>query len=129
MATFADLDDFFDDGLELPVAGKTYRVPPPSAETGLYCQRLAEAGQAAAKGDQAPDADLDDARELDLYRRVLGPVYDELIADGVSWTRIKHVGITAFMWVIGNEQAAQAYWERGPEGVAPAATRAARSTT
>lgn len=127
---FKDLDDFFDDGLALPVGGKTYRVPAPSAETGLYCQRLAEAGVAAAQGKDVPEAELDDVRELQLYQRVLGGVYDELIADGVSWPKIKHVAVTAFMWVAGNVEAAEAYWEKGPEAQAPAKTgrAAARST-
>ncbi|MEV4806761.1 hypothetical protein AB0K18_42775 [Nonomuraea sp. NPDC049421] len=131
MAKFKDLDEFFDDGLALPVGGKTYRIPAPSAEVGLYCQRLAEAGVAAANGKDAPEAELDDVRELDLYQKVLGPVYDELIADGVSWPKIKHVGITAFMWTAGNDEAAAAYWEKGPEAAAPAATgrAAARSTS
>lgn len=122
MAKFKDLNDFFDDGLELPIAGKLYKIAAPSAETGLYCQRLAEAGVAAANGRDVPEAELDDVRELELYQRVLGPTYDELIADGVSWPRIKHVAITTFMWVAGNEQAAQTYWEQGPEAQAPAAT-------
>ncbi|WP_336214381.1 DUF7426 family protein [Nonomuraea sp. LPB2021202275-12-8] len=129
---FKDLDDFFSDGLELPVGGKTYRIPAPSAETGLFCQRLAEAGVAAAQGKDVPEVELDDVRELELYQRVLGPVYAELIADGVSWPKLKHVAITAFMWVAGNEQAAEAYWEQGPSPEAQAPTKtgraAARST-
>ncbi|TMR97533.1 DUF7426 family protein [Nonomuraea basaltis] len=131
MANFADLDSFFDDGLSLPVGGKLYRIPAPSAEVGLYCQTLAESGMDAANGKDNPEAALDDVRELDLYRRVLGPVYDELIADGVSWPKIKHCGVTAFMWVAGSSDAAAAYWERGPEAAAPEAAKgraAARST-
>jgi hypothetical protein len=131
MAKFKDLDDFFNDGLELPVGGKLYKIPAPDGETGLYCQRLAEAGVAAAQGKNVPEAELDDVRELDLYKRVLGPVYDELFADGVKWPRIKHVAITTFMWIVGNDEAAVAYWEKGPEAQAPAprGRAAARSTS
>ncbi|MEU1883432.1 hypothetical protein ABZ470_39515 [Streptosporangium sp. NPDC020072] len=131
MAKFKDLDDFFDDSLPLPVGGKTYRIPPPSAEVGLYCQRLAEAGVAAASGKDVSEANLDDANELELYGKVLGPVYDQLVADGVSWPRIKHVAVTAFLWIVGNDDAAAAFWEQGPEAAAPAKTvrKAGRSTS
>src|SRR4051812_14586508 len=105
MAKFKDLDEFFDDGLSLPVGGKTYRIPAPSAQVGLYCQKLAEAATQAADGKDVSEADLDDAREADLYVKVLGPVYDELIADKVSWPKIKHVAVTTFLWIVGNDVA------------------------
>ncbi|MFI6485153.1 hypothetical protein ACIBH1_45095 [Nonomuraea sp. NPDC050663] len=132
MVKLKELDDFLDDGLELPIKGKTYLVPPASAEVGLYCQRLAEVGMAAAKGQQDEGAaELDDARESELYRKCLGPVLDEMVADGVSWPRIKHAAITAFFWIAGNDEAAATFWERGPEAAAPEATkgRAASSTS
>ncbi len=112
---FKDLDEFFDDTLRLPVGGKEYVVPPPSAETGLFCQRLMEAGIDAVNGQSIDAAQLDDAGEKDMYKRVLGGVYDELMADGVSWPKIKHCGITAFLWIAGDKDTAEKYWERDPE--------------
>ncbi|MEU4511781.1 hypothetical protein AB0G05_19995 [Nonomuraea wenchangensis] len=127
MAQFRDLDEFFDDSLSLPIGGKTYRVPPADAETGLFCQRLMAAGIDAANGKQVDAANLDDDGETDLYRRVLGGAYDEMIADRVSWPRIKHAGVTAFLWIAGDADTAAKYWEAGPEAEAPEA-EAASST-
>ncbi|MEU5863499.1 hypothetical protein ABZ815_20180 [Nonomuraea sp. NPDC047529] len=121
MAKFRDLDEFFDDTLPLPIGGKTYRVPPPDADTGLLCQRLMTAGIAAANGKEIDAAQLDDAGEVDLYQRVLGSVYSELRADGVSWPRLKHAGVTAFLWIAGDAEAAAKYWDAGPEADAPTA--------
>ncbi|MGW4639550.1 DUF7426 family protein [Sphaerisporangium sp. NPDC004334] len=132
---FKDLDEFFVDTLPLPVGGKTYVVPPADAETGLLCQRLMAAGIDAANGKQVDLASLDDAGEKDLYRRCLGAVYDELIADGVTWPKVKHCGVTAFLWIAGDVDTAETYWLSGgdddPETPAPnrAARRAAASTT
>ncbi|SDJ53994.1 DUF7426 family protein [Nonomuraea jiangxiensis] len=42
-AAFKDHDEFFDATLKLPVGGKTYVIPPSSAEVGLLCQRLMQA--------------------------------------------------------------------------------------
>ncbi|MFF0770981.1 hypothetical protein ACFYUK_19000 [Nonomuraea wenchangensis] len=136
MAKLKALDEFFDDTLGLPIGGKEYVIPAPDAETGLLCQRLMQAGVAAAAGqetDLSDLADLDDDQETDLYRRCLGPVYDQLLADKVTWPRIKHAGVTAFLWIAVDLDAAMKYWESGgdPEALAPnrAASEAAASTT
>lgn len=128
---FKDLDEFFDDTLRLPVGGKWYVVPPPSAETGLFCQQLMEAGLDAANGADVDAANLDDVGEEDLYRRVLGSTLDELRTDGVTWPKIKHCGITAFLWIAANKETAEKFWESGggdhPESEAP--NRATRRAT
>lgn len=136
MAKLKALDEFFDDTLTLPIGGREYTIPAPDAETGLLCQRLMQAGVAAAAGQQTDLSDLaelDDDQETDLYKRCLGPVYDQLIADKVSWPRIKHAGITAFLWVAADLETAMRYWEAGgnPEAFAPSRTvsEAAASTT
>lgn len=136
MARLKALDEFFDDTLTLPVGGKEYTVPAPSAGTGLLCQRLMQAGVAAANGketDLTDLAELDDDQETDLYKRCLGPVYDQLLADKVTWPRIKHCGVTAFLWIAVDLDAAMKFWDAGgnPEALAPnrAASEAAASTT
>lgn len=136
MAKLKALDEFFDDTLTLPVGGKEYTIPAPDAETGLLCQRLMQAGVAAAAGQQTDLSDLaelDDDQETDLYKRCLGPVYDQLIADKVTWPRIKHCGVTAFLWIAADLDTAMKFWDAGgaPEALAPtrAASEAAASTT
>jgi hypothetical protein len=129
VATFQDLDEFFDDTLPLKIKGKTYVVPAPDAETGLFCQRLMAVGIDAANGREVDAASLDDDGEQDMYRRVLGSVYDELIADRVSWPRIKHAGITAFLWIAGDTDSAAKYWASGGTGEAEAPAAGAASST
>ncbi len=137
MATFQDLDEFFDDSLPLPVGGKWYRISAPDAEVGLLCQRLMHAGLAAEQGEQVDDPKLNelaavvlnDDEERDLYQRVLGPVFDELRADGVSWPKIQHVGATALVWVAAGKEAAAKIWASGGTGEAPAPNRATRRAT
>ena len=138
-AAFKDLDEFFDPTLKLPVGGKMYVVPPPSAEVGLLCQRLMQASIAAQAG-QTVDEDglnelaqlvLDDEQEKDLYQTILGSVWEELLANKVSWPAIQHVGQTALIWVAAGLEAAAKHWESGPEGEAEAPTKeatAAKST-
>lgn len=137
MTQFQDLDEFFDDSLALPVGGKLYRIPPPDAEVGLLCQRLMQAGLAAEQGEQVNDPELnelaavvlDDDEERDLYVRILGPVWAELRADGVSWPKIQHVGSTALVWVAAGKEAAAKIWVAGSTGEAPAPNRATRRAT
>lgn len=118
--SFADLDEFFDDTLKLPVGGKTYVIASVDAETGLWCQRMLSTAAEVATGSDLSETEvgdllLDDDQERDLYRRVLGDVYDELVADKVGWERLKHVGTTAFMWAAGNKQTAEDFWLSGGE--------------
>lgn len=113
--SFKDLDEFFDDTLKLPVGAKVYVIASVDAATGLWCQRMMGTAAAVAGGAEMSEDDvrplmLDDAAETDLYKRVLGGVYDELIADGVSWERLKHIGTTAFMWAAGSRESAEDYW-------------------
>lgn len=123
---FKDLDEFFDDTLPLPVGGKVYVIPAPSAATGMWAQRLIQDGINLHK--KGTDVELDDAEELNMYQRCLGPVYDQMKTDGVSWPKIQHCGMTAFFWVAGNKAAAEQYWENGtdPEWLARTMNRATR---
>lgn len=102
--------------LRLPVHGKTYVVPSPDARTGLWATSMMQAGAAVFAG-VTPDEDarlqLDDDEERDVYRRILGPVYDELLADKVPWSTFKRVGTTALVWVTLGEEAAERAWNRG----------------
>ncbi|MGC5343643.1 DUF7426 family protein [Streptomyces sp. DT171] len=127
---FQALGDFLDDALELPVTGRdgtvrTYRIEDPAAEDGLKIERITTmAARLAAGGtvDTAPA--LDDGEELDLYRMCLGDAYEDLRA-AVSWTRFRHVALTAMMWITADRETAAAYWATGDApGKAP--NRAAR---
>lgn len=131
-----ELPEFFDEGaLKYPgitstahPAGKTYRVPPPDADTGL---RWASLGEAVLTG-KLTDAErdrlrLDDNEERSFFRQVFGctpdcekpqedgtrgpvcgSVLDEMRADGVPYPRIKLIAADVFMYWSVNEQFADA---------------------
>lgn len=148
MAKFADLDEFIEDTLTLPSGGKAYTIPSPDADLGLWCQRLYTLALQINEGqtpspipplkalpddpDQTPlTADTKGAVSQDerLYRRLLGPVWDQLNADGVTWPRIKMICETTVFWVGAGLEVAETYWNSGgnPEALRP--NRKARRST
>ena len=125
--SFKDLADFFDPTLPLLIGGKTYTVPSPSAATGLFVQQVMGVAANVQAGNEVDDQSLasltlDDAQEKNLYKRLLGPVYDEFVADELSWEHIKHAGTTCMIWVAQDRDAAEAFWNTGgqPAPKAPA---------
>lgn len=124
---FKDLDQFLDDTLTLPVGGKNYVIEPVDAVLGLRLQRILEVTE-DAQNDNADEEDIkgmvSDAEELDLYPDVLGDVYQQLLDDGVSFTRLRLVAVTAILWNVHGEEIAAEYWAAG--GKAPEPNRAQR---
>jgi hypothetical protein len=118
---FQALGELLDEGLSLPVNDKTYRVPPPSAATGLRVQAIMQAAAVAADGGQIDEAVLKDAAERDMYRDVLGTAHAEMVADDVAWPTLKHCAVTAMVWIVQNKDAAERYWNSGgdPSRLAP----------
>ena len=114
---FTALGELLDDCLELPVGEpgreRIYRVPAPSAVTGLRVQRLVTAAGRAADGGEV-DADL------------LGTAYNDLLAAGVSWPVLKHCAITAMVWIAQDRDAAETYWNAAGDPSRLAPNRAAR---
>jgi len=128
-ATLEQLGSFLDPILAVPFRGKTYQVPAVDAETGLRLQKLVSAGVRAATEDSLDPATIElvnDADELGFYETVLGPVYDELLADGASFPALKFIGQTALLWHAQDYAMAETFWRA--EGKAPAPNRAARRT-
>lgn len=118
MATkFQDLDNFFDSALELPIGGKVYRIESPTAEVGLYVQRLMEAAAWINDGQlppgEAPKLKLDDNEEVNLYETVMGAAMAEMQTDGVPWAKIMLAAQTAFIWIGAGDAAAEAFWTSG----------------
>ncbi|MEU3321567.1 hypothetical protein [Streptomyces sp. NPDC006785] len=123
---FDALDELLDERLELPIGGKIYTVPAPSAEIGLRTQALINAAAVAADGGRADEQVLGDAAERDLYREVLGPAHDELVGDGVKWPALKHAAITSMVWIAQDKTAAERYWNAAGDPSRLAPNRAAR---
>ena len=91
--------------------GKDYLVPYPDAATGARWTAQADLGWRKAQGAElTPDEDallaLDDQEEQTLYQRVLGPVYDEMVADGVKWPHLVAIARDAYFVITDNTQLA-----------------------
>lgn len=98
--------------LILPIAGKKYAVPEFDAELGMRVEVILNAG--AGKLSERSKQILDDEAERDLYRDVLGPAFDRMVADGVSWPRLKHAALTAMYHFNVSPTFAEAFWNGGP---------------
>lgn len=122
MAKFEALDELLDDCLELPVRGKLYRIDSPCAEDGIRVERITSmAMQLVAGGEPDEREVLDDDEERDFYQLCLGPVYDEMLDDGVSWVWLRHSALTAMIWINSGTEAAKRHWSAAgdPEKLAP----------
>lgn len=120
MPEFEDIDAFLAPTLDLPVAGKVYRVPSPPAAVGLRLQAsfaVSAARRAQVEPRRRHVALLVDDPETSLEQDALGPVYGEMLADGVNLETINHAGMTAYLWIVAGESAARAYWV-APKGEA-----------
>ncbi|WP_242908669.1 DUF7426 family protein [Actinomadura terrae] len=126
MAEFEDIDEVFDSSLTLPINGKKYRIPPVSGLDGLWAQRVVEEIRKAKNGGDVDAGKLNDGDERLLYQRMLGPVFEEMLADGVKWDRISHAGMTMFLWTTATHDDAESYWKAG--GDIPEALGSAEST-
>lgn len=130
-AQFEALGEFLDDYLKLPVRGddgemRTYRIPSPSALDGLRVEQITTAAAKLFLNGTEPDKELlNDDKEKDLFRLVLGPVHDEIAAD-LSWTRFRHVALTAMVWILNDRNTAATYWSGGGDPSLLAPNREAR---
>lgn len=129
MSDLKQLGSFLDPVLAVTFRGKTYQIPAVNAETGLRLQKLVSAGVRTALDDKLDPATIElvsDAEELGFYETVLGPVYDELLADGASFPALKFIGQTALLWHAQDYAMAAEFWSA--EGKAPTPNRAQRRT-
>lgn len=109
-----DLSVLFDDTYDYTLPskkhpnGKLYRVPSPDALTGARLTYQAAIGLKIGRGEGITDAEkaavsLDDAAEDDFYKDTLGPVYDEMLTDGVTWALLQATAKDAYLCITGNE--------------------------
>lgn len=141
--------------IKLPIGGKEYTLPTVSAELGvrltLIAERSSEVMRIAIKNDEArqaaeangepapepepiPDFQIDGVESVDdMNKELLGPLYDEMVADGVPFEALVLAGQTATHDFLYGREAAEAYWNSGgdPKAVAetlPAANVFSQST-
>ncbi len=112
--------------------GRSYRIESPDAATGVRLTAMVSLGVDLAVGAELNSKDaerlkLDDDQEREFLRDVLGKVYDQLLADGVSWVRIQRLGRFALLYfTLGPEAAAEEARRSTAVGEAPAPNRQAR---
>ena len=131
MTEFDDLGEYLSPTLDLTLAGKTYQVPSPPAAVGLRLQ-AAFAVTAARRAGRPPKQRhlklLVDDPATSMEQDSLGPVYDQLLADEVSFEALTHAGMTAYLWHVSGREAALRYW-RYPLGEALTPDRSTSTST
>lgn len=116
MSQFKDYDEVVEP-LAFPIRGKVYTAPPVPAKFGIALVR-AIAGDEDALGELAGDS-------RSLYAALLGPAYDEMIADDVPLDALSRAGFAALVdWQAGRDAAVRV-WESGIDPEARAALMAA----
>lgn len=129
MTELKELDDFLSPVLLVPARGKDYRINAVDAETGLRLQRMMSTGIKVQAGRDLTEKDLElvsDEEEEDFFRTVLGPTYDELLADKIPYAGLKQIASLVMIWTTQSFDAAQQYFLAGGKATAP--NRAARRT-
>jgi len=97
------------DGLELQLGGRTYKVPPPSVQSMRQVLAAAVRGEVNLRMVKGPvPAEVQEV--LDSIgpddHPGLGPVYDQLAADGVPQVVVDRMAYYAvFYWARGKEYA------------------------
>ena len=113
MPRFPELDASLGETLDLPVplpSGqvKDYSVQPLDAETWARFTALW-----TDLGSKDDDEEVDKATEEDYYRKALGIVYEQLVADKAAWAQIRRCGVTAINWHLHGVERALEVWEGG----------------
>lgn len=136
----AELDEYFDPGMELTVLGVEYVVPPVSAAIGLWCRRIS-----SHAGADVPDEDTTGDELVEASKRVravaqetpappginpatpfevilLGTALDEMVANDVPDPYVQFCAQTHFWRILGGDKAAERYWTSGgnPQPAGPA---------
>lgn len=113
---FEDAREFFTGPLALPIRGKTYVIPEVDIDLGLALTGILTGGK----------SEFDKKPVEYLYQRLLGPVWDEMKADGVPGSIIVRVGETALADFSQGRDIARMVWRYG---VSPEALAAAKAAT
>jgi hypothetical protein len=133
--SFKELGELLDEFIDLPVPigdrkdgkTKTYRVESPSGRDGLKIEQITQIAVTLVQGGEDINTEmLDDSEEKDTFRLLLGPVYDEMLADGVKWVWLRHAALTCLMWVNSGLQTAEQYWASAGDPERLARNRAER---
>lgn len=96
-------EEFAEEPLAFPIAGKTYTVPTVSFRDGIKLQRVLS----------GEDKSLNDAPAEEAWRLVLGAAYDEMVADNVPMEALSRAGLAALSDFQFGRESAERVWESG----------------
>lgn len=107
----SDYTKFAEGPLRFPINGKVYVLPPIGIPEGLALAGVIKATK------EKDDFELD----IDLFKLVLGPLWDEMVADNVPLDAAIHAGVTALADRQYGREFAKITWETGadPKAVEP----------
>lgn len=108
---FEDFDTFSAGPLEFPYRGKTYVVPLPDFETGATLTRITS----------GEDTEFRSKPVQEIWKLLLGPVWDEMVTEHVPFTFIARAGLTALTDFQYGRDLAKAAWKAGGDPKALAA--------
>jgi len=111
-----EYDEFAEEPLTFVVHGKEYPVPPLGYREGILLQRTLS----------GEDDTLIDAPAEDGWKLVLGPVFDQMVADNVPSQAIARAGFAAMADFQFGREAAEKVWEGGldPKALAESVQKA-----
>lgn len=88
--------------LRIPIAGKTYEIPPVSIAAAMEIEALKEKeAESPLVGDDADQS----------WRLIMGSAYDEMIADGVPHRALTRAKLTAAIDYQFDRDMAEQFWE------------------
>lgn len=109
---FKEYEEFVAPPLQLPIRGKTYEIPPVSAEFGLEMLGALEGEEVGGTARQ-------------FWARLLGDAGVQMLADGVPYAAYDRAALAALIDFNSGREAAEKVWESGLPPEALAATMAA----
>lgn len=141
--------------LKLPIGGRVFVVLPCNATTWLKLQEVYDAASVkrdalieaqeklkTLQADSNSTADditaavlalseaanaRSDVSDLDLFRMSLGAVFEAML-DHVTGPELRQAGTTAWLWQLGKQGLAEAFWTSGGKASEPAGESTGTST-
>lgn len=101
MTQMREYTEFAEGPLEFPIRGKVYTAPEVGIELGLRLTRIA-----TGEAEQ-------DMPAVELYKLLLGPIWDEMISDGIPLNAAMRAGMVAMNDFQYGREYAIATWEAG----------------
>ena len=105
MTELSDYSAFAEPPLSFPINGKRYTVPPLGIEAGLVLQGVIA----------GTDKTFAKKNAVDLWKLVLGSLWDEMVADGVPLDAATRAGVAALADHQYGRVIAEAAWEAGED--------------